>query len=160
MLAGPPHTVANARKLRRSMSVPEVVLWARLRLRPGGLKFRRQHPAGNYVLDFFCSETRLAIEVDGIAHDMGQRPTLDVARKQWLASQGVGLLRIAAADVFRNTDVVVQTIVDACASRANPLHHRLRATARFASRLRGCDMPPACRRPPLRPPPRSGEETA
>ena len=158
MLAGPPRTVEKARKLRRSMSVPKVVLWTRLRLRPVGFKFRRQHPAGNYVLDFFCSEARLGIEVDGIVDDIGERPTGDAAREQWLASQGVGLLRIAAADVSRNADAVIQTIVDACALRATPLHHAS-PTARLASRLRGCDMPPACRRPPLRPPPRSGEET-
>jgi len=100
------------------------------------LKFRRQHPAGTYVLDFFCSEARLAIEIDGIAHDIGNRPALDAAREQWLASKGVGLLRIAAADVSRNADAVVQRIVDACTPRAIPLHH--------ASHGR---------------PPRSGEET-
>jgi very-short-patch-repair endonuclease len=52
MLAGPPRTVRRARKLRRAMIVPEVILWARHRLRPGGFKFRRQHPAGAYVLEF------------------------------------------------------------------------------------------------------------
>ena len=138
MLAGPPRTVEKARKLRRAMSVPEAVLWTRLRLRPGGFKFRRQHPAGSYVLDFFCSEARLAIEVDGIAHDMGSQPALDAAREQWLAGRGVGVLRIPAAEVSRNADGVIQMIVDACASCANPLHHRLRDG----------------------PPPRSGEETA
>jgi very-short-patch-repair endonuclease len=137
MIAGPPKTVVRARRLRRSMSVPEVMLWTRLRLRPGGFKFRRQHPAGNYVLDFFCGEARLAIEVDGIAHDMGERPMLDAAREQWLADKGVGLLRIAAADVSRDADAVIQAIVGACASRVNPLHHRLRDG----------------------PPPRCGEET-
>ena len=126
MLAGPPQTVAKARKLRRSMSVPEVILWTRLRLRPDGFKFRRQHPAGAYVLDFFCNEARLAIEVDGISHDMGERPAVDATREQWLASQGVGVLRIAAADLSRNVDVVVQTIVDACSLRSDPLHHRSR----------------------------------
>ena len=66
MLAGTPTTVKRARRLRRDMSVPEVMLWVRLRLRPGGYKFRRQHPAGPYILDFFCNDARMAIEVDGV----------------------------------------------------------------------------------------------
>ena len=70
MLHGPQSTVKKARRLRRVMTIPEVILWTRLRQRPGGFKFRRQHPAGPYVLDFFCSEARLAIEVDGMVHDM------------------------------------------------------------------------------------------
>ena len=64
----------NARKLRRKMTLPEVILWHWLRQRPEGLKFRRQHPTGPYVLDFFCSDARLAIEVDGEAHSRGNRP--------------------------------------------------------------------------------------
>jgi len=64
----------NARKLRRNMTLPEVLLWRWLRQRPEGLKFRRQYPTGPYVLDFFCSDARLAIEVDGEAHSCGDRP--------------------------------------------------------------------------------------
>jgi very-short-patch-repair endonuclease len=64
-------TTRNARNLRRKMTLPEVILWQWLRQRPDGLKFRRQHPTGPYVLDFFCSDARLAIEVDGEAHSRG-----------------------------------------------------------------------------------------
>ena len=52
-------TVPRARRLRQSMSLPEVMLWRELRGRPGGLKFRRQHASGPYILDFFCSDARL-----------------------------------------------------------------------------------------------------
>ena len=62
---GRPAATRSARKLRRKMTLPEVILWHWLRQRPQGLKFRRQHPTGPYVLDFFCSDARLAIEVDG-----------------------------------------------------------------------------------------------
>jgi len=75
MLAGPRRTVKNARNLRRTMTMPEVALWARLRSRPDGFKFRRQHPAGRYVLDFFCNEARLAIEVDGASHEWAIGPS-------------------------------------------------------------------------------------
>ncbi|MEQ1640549.1 MAG: DUF559 domain-containing protein, partial [Novosphingobium sp.] len=53
MINGPKDTLLRARELRASMSLPEVVLWKELRKRPGGFKFRRQHPAGRYILDFY-----------------------------------------------------------------------------------------------------------
>ena len=58
MITGPVRSVKLARKLRSEMSLPEVLLWRQLRLRPVGLKFRRQHPAGPYVLDFYCAAAR------------------------------------------------------------------------------------------------------
>jgi very-short-patch-repair endonuclease len=66
---------ANAKRLLQSMSPPEVKLW--LALRGSDLRFRRQHAAGPYVLDFFCAPARLAIEVDGEAHNRGDRPARD-----------------------------------------------------------------------------------
>ncbi|UAK24929.1 endonuclease domain-containing protein [Sphingomonas nostoxanthinifaciens] len=122
MLSGPKHTVKKARTFRRAMSVPEVRLWVRLRERPAGFKFRRQHPAGPYVLDFYCHEARLAIEVDGIAHDMGDAPERDGERDAWLATQGVATLRLRAVDVIRDIDAAVGAIVHACRLRL-PLHH-------------------------------------
>ncbi|MDB5670096.1 MAG: hypothetical protein JWO25_1055, partial [Alphaproteobacteria bacterium] len=80
MLSGPTPTIRIARGLRREMSLPEVLLWTRLRRRPQGFKFRRQQPAGRYVLDFYCHEAGLAIEVDGEAHDRGDRPQRDAER--------------------------------------------------------------------------------
>ena len=67
-------TVAKARALRRVMSPPEARLWQVLRTRPEGLKFRRQHPVGPFVLDFYCADARLGIEVDGEVHGMGDNP--------------------------------------------------------------------------------------
>ena len=69
-MRAPDRTFQRARHLRRGMSLPEIVLWQALRkLRLGGLRFRRQHPIGPYILDFYCPSARLAIEVDGFAHD-------------------------------------------------------------------------------------------
>ena len=95
----------------------------RLRQRPAGFKFRRQHPAGSYVLDFFCNEAKLAVEVDGISHDMGDRPFRDAIRDRWLNAQGIEVMRIAARDVTTNADSAIGKIVAACLNRGNPLHH-------------------------------------
>jgi very-short-patch-repair endonuclease len=57
---------AVVKRERRSGNLPEVLIWRELRKRPGGYKFRRQHPLGNFVLDFVCLERRLVIEIDGI----------------------------------------------------------------------------------------------
>lgn len=86
--SGPPQTKTLAKRLRRTMSLPEVLLWQQLRRRPGELRFRRQHPAGPYVLDFYCDAQKLAIEVDGEAHSRGNRPERDSARDGWLDAGG------------------------------------------------------------------------
>ena len=111
MLHGPKSTQRLARILRSEMSFPEVLLWRALRARPAGLRFRRQHPAGPYVLDFFCVSRRLAVEVDGEAHDRGNRPKRDELRDAWLMSQGVMVLRIPAAEVLKDIEAVVLHIV-------------------------------------------------
>ncbi len=65
-------TFRRARDLRRSLTRPEAMLWINLsRRRLDGLHFRRQHPLGPYILDFYCAEARLAVEVDGESHGFG-----------------------------------------------------------------------------------------
>jgi len=127
--------VRRARHLRRKLTLPEVVLWQHLRKRPDGFRFRRQFPFNGYVIDFACLERRLAIEVDGEAHSMGDNPRRDDIRDHRLTGAGFQTLRIAARDVLNNLDGVMTYILITCGSR--PLH---RAAAR-----RG-------------PPPRSGED--
>ena len=112
--------VERARELRRRMSPPEVALWQHLRTRPGGFKFRRQHRAPPYTLDFFCREAAVAVEVDGDAHDMGGNPARDERRDAWLAERGIVTLRFLAADVLRELEAVAAQIQEACASRAPP----------------------------------------
>ncbi|WP_066545832.1 MULTISPECIES: endonuclease domain-containing protein [unclassified Sphingomonas] len=112
----------RARQFRREMSLPEVLLWQALRTRPDGIKFRRQHPSGPYVLDFFCSDARLAIEVDGEAHDHGERPARDADRDAWFANAPILTMRIVARDVLGDLDAVVRGIVAAARARL-PLHH-------------------------------------
>jgi very-short-patch-repair endonuclease len=115
----PSATIKRAKRLRRDLSKPEAMLWQRLRLSPYGEKFRRQHPAGVYVLDFYHAGTKLCIEVDGIAHDMGDNPERDVARDDWLAEFGIETLRVPATDVLRNADAVANMIMQVVKARRN-----------------------------------------
>lgn len=123
MLDKPGRTVRHARALRRAMTAPEVALWSVLRARPGGLKFRRQHPAGPFVLDFYCAAAMLAVEVDGEAHDRGDRPARDQRRDAMLATHGIETLRIPARAVLADLEAVVRLVVAAAQVRM-PLHHR------------------------------------
>jgi very-short-patch-repair endonuclease len=84
-------------------------------------EFRRQHPAGRYVLDFYCETARLCVEVDGTAHDFGDRPASDQRRDAWLGEHGIRTVRIAARDVLDNLDGVLLLVIAEC--RARPLHH-------------------------------------
>jgi very-short-patch-repair endonuclease len=104
--------VDRARKLRREMSLPEVLLWQQLKARPHGLKFRKQHPVDPYIVDFYCAEKRLVVEVDGIAHDMGENPARDEQRNALLAERKLEVLRIAAKDILKDVTATAQSIVD------------------------------------------------
>ena len=131
MITGPREVVKRARKLRSEMSLPEGLLWRELRQRPGGLKFRRQHPAGIYVLDFYCAAVRLAIEVDGFAHDSIRAAKADNARTAFLRSQHIATTRIPAKAVLEDLQAVVVRIVEISEQRVQrlaeeprvPLHH-------------------------------------
>src|SRR5947199_9883447 len=102
-MRAPDGTFSRARQLRREMTLPEVVLWRALRKRQlAGGRFRRQHPIGPYILDFYCPAVRLAIEVDGLAHDSAAVVRHDERRRAWLAEQGVRVMRIRASDVLRD----------------------------------------------------------
>ncbi|MFM5886114.1 MAG: endonuclease domain-containing protein [Novosphingobium sp.] len=99
------------------MSLPEVMLWKELRKRPGGFKFRRQHPAGNYILDFYCAGVRLAIEVDGWGHDSADARKKDEVRSTYLRSQRIATLRVPAKVVLEDIEAAVARIVEVCEGR-------------------------------------------
>jgi very-short-patch-repair endonuclease len=110
MLHGPKRTQKRARQLRRQMSLPEVLLWQELRKRPAGLRFRHQHPAGRYILDFFCPSHQLVVEVDGEAHARGDRPERDAVRDAWLLRHGVRILRLPAEAILSDLGAAVRHI--------------------------------------------------
>ena len=107
-------TVLRARALRREMTLPEGMLWQVLRQRPDGCKFRRQHPIGRCVVDFYCAAAHLVIEVDGESHSMGDQAEKDRRRDQWLREQGLSVLRFGATDVIRDPQSVTTAILFAC----------------------------------------------
>ena len=109
--AKPAASVKRAKQFRRQLTKPEMMLWQILRQSPGGHKFRKQHPAGPYVLDFFCARANLAIEVDGFVHDTGDNPERDIRRDAWLAGHRIDTLRIPAIDVLKDAIEAASAII-------------------------------------------------
>jgi very-short-patch-repair endonuclease len=108
-MVAPPHdTIQRARELRRKLTLPEGLIWRALRRKGlADLRFRRQHPIGPYILDFYCHELKLAVEIDGQAHDHPDRLAHDRRRTEWLNQQGVRVIRLAARDVLANLDAAL-----------------------------------------------------
>ena len=102
---------ARAQELRRHPTRAEAVLWQGLRAhRLGGLKFRRQHPIGRFVADFYCHSQRLIIEIDGDVHDKER----DAARSEYLEDRGYRIIRFRNEEVLDNMDRVLSAIRSAC----------------------------------------------
>lgn len=98
-----------ARRLRGAPTEAEKRLWSRLRGKQmGGIRFRRQHPIGPYVVDFFCAEAKLVIEADG-----GQHAEDGPARTAWLEACGYRVIRFWNNDILSNTDGVLLLIIQA-----------------------------------------------
>lgn len=136
-------TVERARDLRRRLTRPEVRLWQALRgRRLGGARFRRQHPVGAYILDFYCEAARLAVEVDGDGHNHPDRMAHDARRTGWLARAGIAVHRVAAREVLGNLEEVLVAIRRRVGDRPHPP-------------LRG---PVVGSAPPTLPPPLMGED--
>lgn len=106
--------VARARSFRARMSLPEVLLWQQLR-NQDEVKFRRQHPLGPYVLDFYCAKAKVCVEIDGIAHGMGDRTERDAARDAWLGQQGIEVIRIPASAVLNDPSGAAEALIRYCA---------------------------------------------
>ena len=108
------HNVPDARSLRRKMTPTETTLWSALRRRQfQGLKFRRQHPVDNFVLDFYCHEHMLAIEVDGPVHRDPAQKERDQTREEILRQKGIRILHISAELVETDLDAVLEQIAAA-----------------------------------------------
>jgi very-short-patch-repair endonuclease len=100
--------------LRRNLSLPEGLLWQQLRRKPQVVKFRRQHPVGRYVIDFYCAAVKAGFEVDGFARDTGDRPEHDAWRTDFIQGQGIRLERIPAAEVLADAQGIADSIVSYC----------------------------------------------
>jgi very-short-patch-repair endonuclease len=100
----PPHILHNARALRAGLTDAEQLLWYFLRNRSFcGYKFRRQHPIGRYILDFYCHDERLAVELDGGGHALDEQYLYDAERTKELEGAGIRVLR------FWNNQVLTET---------------------------------------------------
>ncbi len=123
MLKGTGKAYRRAKELRREMSLPEILLWRELRKRQTGHHWRKQHPAGPYDLHFYCDAAKLCVEVDGEAHNRGDRAARDVRRDVWLAERGITTLRIPAAEVLRIMEGVLLHVAEAIRRRTGSSPH-------------------------------------
>lgn len=101
----------RARDMRKHPTSAEDKLWDRLRnKRLGGYKFRRQHPIGGFIADFYCLSARLVVEVDGSIHDEPAQVDYDADREKILTALGLRVVRFTNAQVIRETDAVVERL--------------------------------------------------
>jgi very-short-patch-repair endonuclease len=122
--------VPAARELRTRQTAAELVLWEALRNRQlDGLKFRRQHPVGPFVLDFCCPHRRLAIEVDGGIHD--EQREQDAERERLLAAAGYRVLRFPNEAVTSDLASVLEAVRAAVADQPRLPPQRVPRTATY-----------------------------
>ncbi|PDW03742.1 endonuclease domain-containing protein [Candidatus Viridilinea mediisalina] len=101
----------RARQLRHDQTESEALLWEQLRgRRLDGWKFRRQHPVDRFIVDFYCAEQRLVIEVDGSIHTQAEQAAYDVERSLLLQAAGYRLLRFSNEQVCHEMPMVLHTI--------------------------------------------------
>lgn len=99
-----------ARTLRKNMTLAEVLLWEKVRGKNLGYQFHRQVPMDNFIVDFFCHELMLAIEIDGSSHDHPEVSISDRKRQEKLESYGIHFLRFDDHEIKSDIDSVLQTI--------------------------------------------------
>jgi len=97
-----PKVFRNAAKLRENMTEPEIRLWEYLKTKPQGYKFRRQHPIAGYILDFYCHQLKLSIEIDGGYHINKEQKDKDAERTAYLNNVGITEYR------FTNEEILYQ----------------------------------------------------
>lgn len=117
-----PTIKSYARQLRSEMTDAEQKLWQHLRMRQiAGLKFRRQHPCGPFILDFACLQIKLAIEVDGGQHNENKQK--DIERTLYLQKNGWTVLRFWNNEVLQEIDAVLMVIHQSCHLRPSHIQH-------------------------------------
>lgn len=103
--------VKKARAIRRRMSTAEIILWTKLRSRKiDGYKFRRQQPIYDYIVDFYCHELMLIIEVDGEIHSLKEIREYDNKREKILTINGYHLIRLSNLEIETETDSAITKI--------------------------------------------------
>jgi very-short-patch-repair endonuclease len=100
-------------ELRNNQTEPEQRLWHRLRANQLGVKFRRQHGIGSYIVDFYCPERKLVVEVDGDSHFTAEAEEYDQIRDRYMQQLGLTVLRFTNQQVIQQLDDVVTKIYNA-----------------------------------------------
>ena len=114
-----PDSIKHARQNRHLQTPAEARLWQLLRNHNlDGLKFRRQHPIGCYIVDFYCHDARLVVELDGRSHD--EQIGYDAARTAWLEGQGYRVIRFTNQVVMSDVVRVAEVIRAACREEPSP----------------------------------------
>jgi very-short-patch-repair endonuclease len=119
-MRSPTRTRERAKALRRVLSPPEAILWAKLRTRhPDQPTIRRQHPIGPYIADFYCAAARLVIEIDGAIHGVETQYEHDRRRDAVMERMGYRVVRYPASAVLADADEVARSIFDAVTAIAS-----------------------------------------
>jgi very-short-patch-repair endonuclease len=114
--------ITYAKDLRSRSTDAERILWRHIRAkRLDGLKFRRQHPIGKYIVDFVFLEKKIVIELDGGHHAESETEAYDRERDDWLEKEGYRVLRFWDNDVLLNTKGILEVIREQCLEHP-PLH--------------------------------------
>lgn len=107
--------IKQVRNLRtnQTLQLAEKIIWGKLRNRQlGGFKFRRQYYIGNFIVDFYCSEVNLIIEIDGDVHGYAERTQKDKIREEFLRSKNFEIVRYNNNKVYNNLENVLEDILD------------------------------------------------
>jgi very-short-patch-repair endonuclease len=112
-----PAILQRSRDLRHPLTPSEAMIWRVVRSRQVGFKIRRQQPIGRFILDFYCAEAKLAIEIDGDIHTDPDQAVYDAARTEWLQQRGYEVIRFEARQVDKDLSTVVDAIRRACEAR-------------------------------------------
>ena len=108
-----PLTRIHARELRHGQTPIEERLWRELRSRQlVGMKFRRQHPIGSFIVDFYCADKRLVVEIDGDSH--ADQIAYDKRRTKWLEDHGYRVIRFTNREVLNQLSAVLEKIMRVC----------------------------------------------
>jgi very-short-patch-repair endonuclease len=100
--------------MRHPPTPAEQKVWSAVRNNQLGFKIRRQHVIGRFIADFYCSQVKLVIEIDGDSHAEPDQAEYDLVRTEWLEAQGYRVIRFANTDVHNNLDGVLQHLQETC----------------------------------------------
>jgi very-short-patch-repair endonuclease len=100
----------RAQTLRKRETEAEKILWEKLSNKQLGVKFRRQHPLYRFIVDFYCHELRLVVELDGSIHDLAEQADYDQFRTMLINQLDIKVIRFRNEDVFNELDKVLEAI--------------------------------------------------